>query len=206
MNVTIPAPHGQLEGIFWPGTARIAAVACHPHPLHGGTMHNKVIYQAARGLRDAGVPVLRFNFRGVGASTGAYDDGNGELYDVAAAADWLEQQAPGVPLAVVGFSFGAWVGLRAGCADPRVRALAGIGLPLRLLTFRPLPECRLPKLIVQAEHDEHGPLPAVQAWLESLPDPKHLVVVPDTGHLFTGRERLVGDAVRDFFQALQQQL
>src|SRR5437868_4320456 len=128
----IAGPAGRLEALLWSTRASgedsappLAAVFCHPHPLFGGTMHNKVVYQAAKALHEFGVAVLRFNFRGVGESAGGHDNGRGEVDDVIAAVDYVEAEFPGVPLLVAGFSFGAWVGLRAGCADTRVSELVG---------------------------------------------------------------------------------
>ena len=106
-----------------------AAVVCHPHPLYGGTMHNKVVFRVARALHGLGLPVLRFNFRGTGMSAGEHDFGRGEADDVRAALDYLAEQFPGRPLLLAGFSFGAWVGLRVGCGDARVAELVGLGLP-----------------------------------------------------------------------------
>src|SRR5690242_2557571 len=115
MFMDLPAPHGRLEGMLWDvPRAFAAAVVCHPHPQQGGTMHAHVPYRIARALRDAGAITLRFNFRGVGRSTGSYADGQGELEDVRAALDFLQARSPGLPLWVAGFSFGAWVGLREG--------------------------------------------------------------------------------------------
>src|ERR1700704_6373883 len=133
----IPAPAGRLEALLWGMPRRedgaqppLAAAVCHPHPLFGGTMHNKVVYQTAKTLHRFGLPVLRFNFRGVGLSEGRHDKGRGEVEDVAAALDFLTGKYPDVPLLLAGFSFGSWVGLRAGCSDSRVMELIGLGLPV----------------------------------------------------------------------------
>src|ERR1700688_3277636 len=126
-NYFIPAPAGRLEALLWDVPVRedgahppLAAAVCHPHPLFGGTMHNKVVYQTAKTLHRFGLPVLRFNFRGAGLSEGRHDGGRGEQDDVSAALDFLSAEYPGVPLLVAGFSFGPWVGLRVACGDPRV--------------------------------------------------------------------------------------
>src|SRR5260370_36980071 len=133
----LPGPAGRLEALLWDIPERgdiarppLAAVVCHPHPLFGGAMHNKAVYQVAKTLHRFGLPVLRFNFRGTGLSEGAHDDGRGEQDDVRAALDFLAGEFPGVPLLLAGFSFGAWVGLRVVCADPRVTALIGLALPV----------------------------------------------------------------------------
>ena len=136
----------------------MAAVLCHPHPLYQGTMHNKVVYQAAKALDSLRIPVLRFNFRGVGASEGSYDHGRGEEDDVRAALDYLAAEFPGAPLLAAGFSFGAWVGLRVGCLDARVIELIGLGLPIddHKLPFDYLRTCAKPKLLVQGESDQYA--------------------------------------------------
>src|ERR1051326_8510985 len=119
-NLLIPAPHGQLEAIYRPEHAQAERVALvlHPHPQHGGTMHNKVVFRAARALQEAGYATLRFNFRGVGESTGTFDQGRGEADDARVALDYLLAEQPQArEVIVAGFSFGAWIGLRVGCAD-----------------------------------------------------------------------------------------
>ncbi len=133
----IPAGQVQLEAqLRQPKSAlRGAVVLCHPHPVYGGTMDNRVIYRAAKCAAQEGFAALRFNFRGVGRSTGTFDQGLGEKDDVKAAMDWLGSKYPGLPLALVGYSFGAWVGLQVGCADPRIQAMVGLGLPLDLYDF-----------------------------------------------------------------------
>ena len=127
---SFPGVEGTLEGMLaWDpqGKPRFAAVVCHPHPLHGGTMHNKVVFQAAKAALQEGLPTLRFNFRGVGKSTGSFGDGIGEREDVTAALDYLGTRFPAIPVCLLGFSFGASVGLRVGANDPRVVALVGLG-------------------------------------------------------------------------------
>jgi alpha/beta superfamily hydrolase len=174
----IPGPAGRLEAILWSASDReagsppLAAVVCHPHPLFGGTMHNKVVYQAAKTIHRFGLPVVRFNFRGVGLSEGAHDKGIGEERDVLAAMDFLAGEYPGVPLLVAGFSFGSWVGLRAGCGDPRVIALIGLGLPvgdLQERSFAYLESCDKPKLLVSGEFDQFGPPDRLRAMVERFP-------------------------------------
>jgi len=162
----LPGPAGRLESLLWsipdnPHSAPpFAAVVCHPHPLFGGTMHNKVVYQTAKTLHRFGLPVLRFNFRGAGSSEGAHDKGSGEQADVTAALNFLAAEFPGVPLLLAGFSFGSWVGLRVGCGDPRVTHLIGLGLPVGDLVgergFSYLDACAKPKLLVTGEFDQYG--------------------------------------------------
>src|SRR6202162_3642895 len=125
-SIFLDGQAGRLEATLWttPGAdAHLAAVVAHPHPLFGGTMHNKVVYQAAKTLHRFGLPVLRFNFRGAGLSEGTHDNGHGEQEDVSAALDFLAGEYPGAPLLVAGFSFGSWVGLLVGCRDSRVTEL-----------------------------------------------------------------------------------
>lgn len=204
-TVDIPAAGGgRLEGLLQtpepPRSPRFAAVVCHPHPMHGGTMHNSVAYRLARSLEEAGGAVLRFNFRGVGASTGAFDQGIGEREDVRAALDYLARLYPGLPLWVGGFSFGSWVGLWVGARDERVKALFGVGLPLSLESFGFLSDCRKPMAFVQAEHDEFGSAPQLRALVENLPGHRELWIVGGASHLFPGRmpalETALGQAAR----------
>ncbi len=188
--IAIPAPHGSLEGLLrlpdrLSASPQMAAVVCHPHPLYGGTMHNKVTFRLAQVLVDRGIPTLRFNFRGVGRSTGRYDEGEGERDDVRAALDEMARRFPGVALCLGGVSFGSWVGFPVGCADARVTLLIGAGVPVSLLQAGDLARCDKPKLIVQGERDEFAPEPEVRAWFARLPEPKRLIVVPGADHLFT---------------------
>jgi alpha/beta superfamily hydrolase len=209
LQVDIPASHGRLEGLLrLPDAAGdvappFAAVVCHPHPQFQGTMHNKVVFTLARALADAGGPALRFNFRGVGRSTGIYDDGRGESDDVRAALDWLAQRLPGAPLWLAGFSFGAWVGLPVGCEDPRVERIIGAGVPVDLLSVATLASCAKPKLIIQGEHDEYGPLDRLRPWFDRLPEPKELRIVAGATHFFTDRLAEVAAIVLHWTQAAQ---
>ena len=188
--VDIPASHGILEGLLRTESATdaapaMAALVCHPHPLWQGTMHNKVVFTLAKALNAAGLPALRFNFRGVGRSTGIYADGVGEAEDVCTALDWLAARYPQTPLLLAGFSFGTWVGLPVGCADPRVTHLIGAGIPTDLLDVATLNDCAKPKLIVQGSDDEYGPLASLQPWFAQLAAPKTLHIVNGTSHFFT---------------------
>lgn len=203
-HVEIPAPHGRLEGLLRlpdeEGASQMVAVVCHPHPVYGGTMHNKTVFRLAQALNEVGMPTLRFNFRGVGESTGSYDEGEGEQDDVRAALDFLQGQFPDAPLCVAGFSFGSWVGLRVGCADERVRQLVGAGVPTRLLSVQALAQCARPKLIVQGELDQYGPQGDLLPWFESIPEPKHLEVVVGSDHYFTNHLDALSDAVTRYFR------
>ncbi|HUC55572.1 MAG TPA: alpha/beta family hydrolase [Candidatus Cybelea sp.] len=191
---------GRLEAILWApaGNARppLAAVVCHPHPLFGGTLHNKVVYQTAKALDALGLPVLRFNFRGAGLSAGVHDRGYGEQEDVRAALDFLASEFPGVPLLLAGFSFGAWVGLRVGCADSRVSHLIGLGIPVNSTDFSFLRQCNQPKLFVHGSNDEHGAIEKVKALVPTLPGSNHLVVIEGVDHFFAGQLDQLGNAIK----------
>jgi alpha/beta superfamily hydrolase len=164
-----------------------AAVVCHAHPLHGGMMHFKVVFRAAKALQEQGLAVLRFNFRGVGRSAGVHDHGNGEQADAHTAVSEMERRFPGRPLVLAGFSFGADVALRVGATEPRVRALVVLGFPFRIVgdtTF--LDAIATPRLFVQGENDEFGGGERMRELVSRLPEPKRLVVVPGSDHFFSG--------------------
>jgi alpha/beta superfamily hydrolase len=190
-NFFLEGPAGRLEAILWkPSTDKapqLAALVCHPHPLFGGTMHNKVVYQAAKSLDALGLPVLRFNFRGAGTSAGQHDQGNGEQADVDAALDFLANEFPGLPVLLAGFSFGCWVGLRVGCKDQRVAELIALGTPVNSTDFSFLQECGKPKLFVHGANDKFGDVKKVEALVKSLSGDKQLVVVPEADHFFAGK-------------------
>jgi uncharacterized protein len=196
----LPGPAGRLESLLWSvadvpnGKPPLAAVVCHPHPLFGGTMHNKVVYQTAKTLHRFGLPVLRFNFRGVGSSEGVHDKGQGELADVAAAIDFLAAEFPGVPILLAGFSFGSWVGLRVGCADSRVAELIGLGLPVGDLVgdrgFSYLASCAKPKLLAAGEFDQYGPPDALNSLVSQFPEKireeTSVAIIRGGDHFFSG--------------------
>jgi uncharacterized protein len=202
----LEGPAGRLEAILWTPSARdrhrppLAAVVCHPHPLFGGTMHNKVVYQAAKSLDALGLPVLRFNFRGAGMSTGEHDRGSGEQDDVRAALEFLETQFPGVPLLLAGFSFGAWVGLRVGCEHARVSHLMGMGLPVNSTDFSFLRQCNKPKLFVHGGNDQFGERERVKDLVASLPGDNHLVFVEGVDHFFAGKLNELDAAITNWFR------
>ncbi len=172
-----------------------AAIVCHPHPMFGGTMHNKVVYQSAKALHQRGIPVLRFNFRGVGLSEGAHDRGRGEQDDVRVGLDYLATEFPGRPILLAGFSFGAWVGLRVGCEDARVNDLIGLGLPVDRTDLSYLHACAKPKLIVQGGNDQFGSLANLEPFFAAIPEPKKLVIVEGVDHFFTGKLPEMGAAI-----------
>jgi hypothetical protein len=195
----LDGPAGRIETILWsvPSGPEIpapplAAIVCHPHPLFGGTMHNKVVYQAAKSIHQLGLPVARFNFRGVGQSEGRHDNGEGEADDVHAVLNFLGDEFPGLPLLVAGFSFGAWVGLRAGCADARVTELIGLGLPVASFknrSFAYLDGCEKPKLLASGEFDQFGPPHEVRAMVNLFPvsvAEQTEVAIVGGDHFFTG--------------------
>lgn len=197
-NLFLTGPAGRLEAILWSpsaGTPPLAAVVCHPHPLFGGTMHNKVVYQAAKSLDALGLSVLRFNFRGTGMSEGKHDRGQGELGDVRAALDFLASEFPNIPLLVAGFSFGCWVGLQAGCEDTRVTSLIGLGAPVNNADFSYLMQCEKPKLFVHGANDIYGAADKIKELVSSLPGENKLVVVEDADHFFVGKLDQVNQAI-----------
>jgi uncharacterized protein len=198
-NLFLHGPAGRLEAILWkplsPAMAPLAGLLCHPHPLFGGTMHNKVVYQVAKTFDRLGLPVLRFNFRGAGLSAGEHDRGQGEQDDVRVALDFLAREFPGAPLLLAGFSFGAWVGLRVGCAEERATELIGLGTPVNSSDFSYLQNCGKPKLFVHGSDDEHGDVKKVEALVQSLPGESRLVVVGGGDHFFTGKLDQVDRAI-----------
>jgi len=197
----LEGPAGRLEALLNQGTeqAKYAALVCHPHPLYGGTMHNKVVFHTMKALNSFGFPVLRFNFRGAGLSQGEHDNGSGEVEDVRVGLDWLDREFH-LPIVLAGFSFGAAVGLRAACTDPRVKAVIGLGIPVvpadeRSYDFDFLRTCSNPKLFVSGSRDQFGPAARLQAVAESLPEPKKLVVIEGADHFFEGRLRELREAI-----------
>ena len=169
------------------GDAVAAAVICHAHPLHGGMMHFKAVFRAAKALQEQGLAVLRFNFRGVGASEGVHDHAKGEQGDASAALDEMARRFPGRPLVLGGFSFGAAVALLVGAAQPRVGAIVALGFPFRIVPDTAfLSGLRTPRLFVQGENDEFGGGDRIRGLVEPLPEPKRLVVIPGSDHFFAG--------------------
>ena len=187
-SLSIPGPAGALEALLEEpeeGEPRLAALVCHPHPQHGGTMHNKVVYRLARGFRRAGAVVLRFNYRGVNLSAGKYDRGEGEKDDARAALDFLRLRYPALPFALAGFSFGSRIVLRLGCEllDPPVRIVA-VGFPARAADSMQIGHCDRERIFIQSTNDEFGPAPALQAYFDGLTGPKELLWVPARDHFF----------------------
>jgi hypothetical protein len=199
----IPVSHGWLEAALKePDEApRGAAIVCHPHPIHGGTMHTKAVYRAAQALNEAGLVALRFNFRGVGTSTGSHEGGLGEQDDVRAALDWLEPRFPSLPLIVGGFSFGSMVGLGVGAEEARVVGLFGMGLPVGKLEYdySYLAEANKPVLVVQGENDEFGSGSRAREVLRPMGPHITLVRIPGADHYFTDRLDELREAVRGYY-------
>jgi alpha/beta superfamily hydrolase len=190
-NVFIATDHGRLEAILKepPGAdPRAVALVLHPHPMGGGTMHNKVVFRAASALNDAGLVTLRINFRGVGQSTGTHDEGRGELEDVRSGLSYLSENYAGNPITLCGFSFGARVGLEVGIADQRVHNLISIGTPVGKYDFGFLENCRKPILFVHGERDEFGDVNALRKIVETLPQQAgaELHVISGADHFFAG--------------------
>lgn len=184
-------PAGRLEAILNVGRtdAAYAAVVCHPHPPSGGTMHTKTVYQAMKAFSYFGLPVLRFNFRSVGASEGVYDDGPGEIADVRAAIDWLDRTYQ-LPILLAGFSFGANIGLRAACGDARVKGLVGLGLPVeagrKIYTYEFLQACTAPKLFLTGALDPFAPRATMERVFADAPEPKQMKWIDNAEHFFAG--------------------
>ncbi len=199
----ISGPAGRLEALLEaePGvTPGLVAVVCHPHPQRGGTLHNKVVFRAAKAAVQAGLAVLRFNFRGVGKSEGQFDQGAGERDDVRAALDFLETRFADRPVCLMGFSFGAWVGLAVGAQDPRVHYLVGLGLPVASTDLGFLRPVTKPKLIIQGTEDVYGPRRQVEALFRELAEPKRIHWVEGADHFFTGRMDEVQAVIQPYLE------
>ena len=205
-NLFIPVAHGQLEAILKepPGEARSGvALVLHPHPLGGGTMHNKVVFRAASALNDAGLIALRINFRGVGQSTGVHDDGIGELEDVRAGLEYLATTYQGQPITLCGFSFGARVGLEVGLADNRVVRLISIGTPVDKYDFGFLQSCGKPALFVHGDQDEFGSLTRLQELVSTIQSHNanvELHIVKGADHFFAGHLDELKQVITDWTQ------
>jgi uncharacterized protein len=207
-SLFLPGPAGRLEALLNAGSpgATHAALVCHPHPLYGGTLHNKVVFHTMKALNGLGFPVLRFNFRGAGLSEGEHGGGIGEVDDVRAALNWLEHEFA-LPVIFAGFSFGAAVGLRAACPDPRVTALIALGLPVtplddRLYDFEFLRACSKPKLFVSGARDRFGPPGKLEALVANFADPKKMVRIEAGDHFFEGRLKELRDVIEQWVREI----
>ena len=203
-NLFIPVTHGQLEAILKQprgGAPTGVALVLHPHPLGGGTMHNKVVFRAASALNDAGLTVLRINFRGVGQSTGVHDEGRGELEDVRAGLEYLAKTYPGQPITLCGFSFGARVGLEVGLGDERVRQLISIGTPVDKYDFAFLESCSKPILFVHGDQDEFGSVSRLQELVNAIRQRNQnveLQIIKGADHFFDGHLDELKQAITDW--------
>lgn len=195
----IPGAVGPLEVLFDvpAGDPRAVVVFAHPLPTHGGTMHTKMVFQGAKGLTRAGCLVMRFNFRGVGRSAGAFDGDKGEQDDFTAAVDYVEKTFPGLPIWAAGASFGSFIALTVGARDPRVRVLIGIAPAVEMRDFSTVTDSPKPKFLVHGEEDELIPLKKVREFYARLSEPKELVVIDRANHLFDGQAGEVGDALEE---------
>jgi alpha/beta superfamily hydrolase len=190
-SLSIDGPAGKLEALLEEpehGEPVEACLVCHPHPLYGGTMHNKVVYRIARGMRQAGAVVLRFNFRGAGSSEGVHDHGNGEVEDARAALAFLRERYPGLPYSMAGFSFGSRIALKLGCSlrAPTPQRVIAVGFPTGRRDYDFLSTCGIPKYFVQSSDDEHGPAWELDAAFAEFAEPKHLEFIEAGDHFFEG--------------------
>jgi uncharacterized protein len=203
----LEGPAGRLEAVLNAGTpgAKYAALVCHPHPLYGGTLHNKVVYNAMKALHGFGFPLLRFNFRGAGLSEGHHDHGAGEVDDVRTALDWLDSEFH-LPLIFCGFSFGAATGMRAACPDGRVKAIISLGTPAevddRLYRYSFLSDCTKPKLFISGDRDQFAPKEKLQAVFTEAAEPKKMVFVKGAEHFFEKKLDLMQAAIREWLPSV----
>jgi alpha/beta superfamily hydrolase len=192
-SLFLNGPVGRLEAVLNEGAsdAKYSALVCHPHPVYGGTLHNKVVFHTMKALNHFGFPVLRFNFRGAGLSQGEHDHGRGELDDVRTALEWVENEFH-LPIFFAGFSFGSVVGMQVACPHPAVKALIGLGLPVspiddRRYHFGFLHKCPKPKLFVSGSQDQYAPRDELERLIESLPQPRELRIIESADHFFAGK-------------------
>lgn len=208
-KVFIPSGSVQLEGLLSIQealSAEAGAILCHPHPQYGGEMYNNVISAAVQTASQAGLSTLRFNFRGVGASGGSYGDGIGERKDVKAAIEYLNSRLedPGTPLILLGYSFGAWVGLPVAIQDDRVKGMVAIAPPLEMFDFRFLKGCRKAKLIIAGDRDFFCPAPILEKWYQDLEEPKSLTIIPGADHFFFFHIHLLIQPLKEFLTSFIQ--
>ncbi len=197
-SLMLNGPAGRLEALLEEPEDREpleAALVCHPHPQHGGTMHNKVTYRIARGLRKSGSVVLRFNYRGVNLSEGQYAHGDGEMEDARSALSFLRHRYPDLPFTLAGFSFGSRIVLRLGCERIGARRLIAVGFPTVYRDVSYLNGCKVPRIFVQSTHDQYGPLAELTKLVAMLPEPKQLIAVPAGDHFFAGSLDRLEDAI-----------
>jgi alpha/beta superfamily hydrolase len=205
-NTFFEGPAGRIEAIIKEPAAPVtrAAIVCHPHPLFGGTMHNKVVFRIARAFQDAGFAVLRFNFRGTGSSEGEHDHGLGEQADLGAAIEFIEQRYPDAEVWLAGFSFGSAVMLRAAACDNRVRAFVAAGVPVSKYDFTGIARCNKPKLFVQGSLDQFGSAEDLEKLFAALDEPKELRIIQGADHFFEGHLTELAETVADFVASVKK--
>lgn len=204
--ISVAGPEGELEGIFSYVSKNVTrlAILCHPHPLYGGTMHNKVVYSMATALNQLGYATVRFNFRGVGRSKGTFNHGIGEQRDVDAVLEHFQRLYPDAMKVIGGFSFGAKVGLLVGSRDERISALLGVGITIDVADFNFLLDYEKPKLIIQGSQDEFGSVRSLTEWFAKLKEPKKMVIVEGAVHLFDGKLNELKNAILSNFPLLME--
>jgi len=199
-SLFLAGPAGRLEALIEEPdeTATGIALVCHPHPQHGGTMHNKVVYRVAKGLRRSGHVVMRFNYRGVNLSEGEYAHGEGELHDARIALDVLSSRYPTLPLTLAGFSFGSRIVLRMGCAPHSLpaRRVIAVGFPTIYKDRSFLEHCTVPRIFIQSTRDEFGPVDEMRPLVEALPEPKQMIWIDAQDHFFAGALEQLEESVK----------
>lgn len=199
-SLTLPGPAGEIEALLQERDGfqhRITALVCHPHPLYGGTLHNKVVHRIASTLLDLGVAVLRFNFRGAGRSAGRFDHGQGELEDARAMARWLADRHPGARRWVAGFSFGSWVAARLAVSAPAGERMVLVAPPVASHDFSPLRDSPVPKLVLQGTADDLCPLARLEEQFPDWAEPKRMILIPDASHFFDKQLHPLSDALHE---------
>jgi uncharacterized protein len=205
-SLELAGPAGRLEALLEEPDdceVRVAAVVCHPHPLFGGSMHNKVVYRLARGLRRAGTVVLRFNFRGVGQSQGEHGYMTGEIEDARAALTYLRARYPQLPFALAGFSFGSRAIMQLGCETGGAQFLLAAGFATRLGPVDFLASCGTPKIFIHSTHDEFGPMPDFERLYAQVAEPKRLVWIEAADHFFAGALPELEERVKEAAEAIR---
>ncbi len=205
-NLFFDGPAGRIEAIIKEPAGPItrAAIVCHPHPLFGGTMHNKVVFRMGRAFQNAGFAVIRFNFRGAGRSEGTHDDGVGEQEDLRAAIDFMKRRCPDADVWLAGFSFGSAVMLRSGVCDDRIGAFIYAGVPVSKYDFKGIVPCNKPKLVIQGELDAFGQPKEVEPFFATLDEPKELRIIAGADHFFEGGLNEMSDAVSRFIASVDR--
>lgn len=200
-SIFIPGPAGQLEALLEeheaPSRIEQAVILCHPHPQFGGTMHNKVVYRMAKAARGNASAVLRFNFRGVGASSGTYDGGRGEQNDLRAALRYMQERYPGTPMVVAGFSFGSRIALGVCCGEPGVDRTIAIGTPVKTVDSSYLSHCGCPKHFIHSVRDEFGPRKNLEEILKAAAGPTSITWIDAEDHFFSDALDTLESTVRE---------